>query len=336
MQKKTRRWGIRAMVGALGLMMAAGTAVAETTLRASHQWPGGKGDARDEMVNIISREVEAANVGLKVQVFPGSSLFKPREQWGAVTKGQLDMALMPLDYAAGRHPQFSATLMPGLVRNHDRVATVNASPFMAEIKRIMADAGAIVLADAWLSGGFASTKGCVTGPSSVKGLMMRAAGPAFEQMLAGAGASITSMPSSEVYTAMQTGVLSAVNTSSESFLSFRLQEQVKCMTLPGDNALWFMYQPVIMSKRNFDRLTPEQQAALVAAGKKAESFFAEKSIESDKRTAEAFKAAGVELVTMSQQDFDDWMIIARETSYKKFAEDVEGGQALLDLAAQIP
>lgn len=327
----------RALAGALCLL--AGTtamATAETTLRASHQWPGGKGDARDEMVNIIAREVEAANVGLKIQVFPGGSLFKPREQWGAITKGQLDIALMPLDYAAGRHPQFSATLMPGLVRSHARTEAVNASPFMAEIKRIMGEAGAVVLSDAWLSGGFASRSGCITGPDSVKGLMMRAAGPAFEQMLVGAGASITSMPSSEVYTAMQTGVLGAVNTSSESFISFRLYEQVKCMTLPGENALWFMYQPVVMSKRVFDGLTPEQQAALVAAGKKAQAFFAEKSLESDAKMAEIFKGAGVEMVSMSQADFDAWMVIARETSYKKFAEDVNGGSALLDLAAQIP
>ena len=48
---------------------------------------------------------------------------------------------------------------------------------------------------------------------------MRAAGPAFEQMLAAAGASVNSMPSSEIYTGLQTGVLDAVNTSSGSFVS---------------------------------------------------------------------------------------------------------------------
>src|SRR5690606_6311209 len=87
-----------------GLMPAA----AEIVLKASHQLPGGKCDPRDEMVQIIAREVEKANVGLKIQVFPGASLFKPNEQWGALTKGQLDMSAFPLDYASGRHPQFSA------------------------------------------------------------------------------------------------------------------------------------------------------------------------------------------------------------------------------------
>ena len=171
-------------------------------------------------------------------------------------------------------PQFSATLMPGLVRNHERAQRLNNSPFMEDIKKIIDDNGAIVLSDAWLAGGFASKKKCITSPESVKGQMTRAAGPAFEQMLVGAGASISSMPSSEIYTAMQTGVLDAANTSSGSFVSYRIYEQVKCLTAPGENALWFMYEPILMSKRTFDKLDKEQQEALLAAGKKAEDYFA--------------------------------------------------------------
>ncbi len=107
----------------------------------------------------------------------------------------------------------------------------------------------MVLADAWLAGGFASKKNCITGARRrIKGQVTRAAGPAFEQMLAAAGASISSMPRSEIYTGMQTGVLDAANTSSGTFVSYRLYEQVKCLTAPGDNALWFMYEPILMSQ----------------------------------------------------------------------------------------
>ena len=67
------------------------SAHADIVLKASHQFPGGKGDVRDEMVQIIAREVEAANVGLTIKVFPGSSLVKPKEQWKAMLSGQIDM-----------------------------------------------------------------------------------------------------------------------------------------------------------------------------------------------------------------------------------------------------
>ena len=53
---------------------------AAQTLKALHQWPSGTGDFRDEMIQIIAKELSAANVGLDVRVFPGSSLVKPREQ----------------------------------------------------------------------------------------------------------------------------------------------------------------------------------------------------------------------------------------------------------------
>ncbi|GGG26494.1 TRAP transporter substrate-binding protein DctP [Chelatococcus composti] len=310
-------------------------AAAEIVLKASHQFPGGKGDPRDEMVQIIAREVEKANVGIKIQVFPGASLYKPNEQWGAVTKGQLDITAFPLDYAAGRHPQFSATLMPGLVRNYERAQRLNKSPFMADIKKIVEDAGAIVIADAWLSGGFASKKNCITGPDSIKGQVTRAAGPAFEQMLAAAGASISSMPSSEIYTGMQTGVLDATNTSSSSFISYRLYEQVKCLTAPGKNALWFMYEPVLMSKRVFEKLTPEQQKAILDAGKVAEEYFNEEAKKGDELLIETFKKAGVEVIEMSEEDYNAWLKVAQESSYKHFAEEVKGGQELIEKALAV-
>ncbi|MBT9371307.1 TRAP transporter substrate-binding protein DctP [Rhizobium sp. CSW-27] len=310
-------------------------AQADTVLKASHQFPGGKGDIRDEMVQLIAREVGAANVGLTIQVFPGSSLFKPNDQWNAVTRGLLDITSFPLDYASGRHPEFSATLMPGLVGNFDRATRLNDSPFMKDIKGIIEKQGAIVIADAWLSGAFASKKGCITTPETMKGQVIRAAGPAFEEMLAAAGASIASMPSSEIYSGMQTGVLDAANTSSASFVSYRLFEQVKCLTAPGENALWFMYEPVLMSKRVFDRLNADQQKAILAAGEKAEAYFNEEVRKGDQLMIDTFKKAGVEVVEMSKADYDAWLAIAKQSAYKNFAAKVPGGDKLIEEALAV-
>ena len=77
---------IKTILGVTAFAVAASlsTFVSAETLKASHQWPGGKGDARDEMVQIIASEVAKANVGLDIKVYPGKSLFKPKEQWGAM------------------------------------------------------------------------------------------------------------------------------------------------------------------------------------------------------------------------------------------------------------
>jgi TRAP-type C4-dicarboxylate transport system substrate-binding protein len=323
------------VIAAVAFGLSLSTSAAAETLKASHQWPGGKGDVRDEMVQIIAKEVAKANVGLDIKVYPGKSLFKPKAQWQAMVKGQLDISAFPLDYASRYHPQFSATLMPGLVKNHDHALRLNSSPFMADIKKIINQAGIVVLSDAWLAGGFASKKNCILGPESMKGQVTRAAGPAFEQMLVGAGASISSMPSSAIYTAMQTGVLDAANTSSGSFVSYRIYEQVKCLTAPGEYALWFMYEPILMSARSWNKLNGEQQAALKAAGKVAEEYMTSKAKGLDDKLVSVYKENGVEVVEMSASQAEAWKAIAQQTSYKIFSETVPGGKELIQKALAV-
>ena len=324
----------RFVIAAAVLALSA-PAQAQVILKASHQFPGGKGDARDEMVQIIARDAKAANLGLDVQVYPGASLFKPNDQWNAMINGQLDMSSFPLDYASGKIAAFSATLMPGLVRNHERAQRLNASPFMTEIKAKIEKAGVIVLADAWLAGAVASKKGCIRNPADIKGLKVRSAGPTFAAMWQAAGASIVSIPSNEVYNALQTGVADATDTSTGSFVSFRVYEQVKCITAPGDNALWFMYEPVLMSKRSFAKLNKQQQDVLFKAGKKSEQFFNAASKKLDTDMVDVFKKNNVEVATMSAAEFDAWIKIAQDSSYKQFASEVPDGKALIDQALKV-
>src|SRR6184192_2523748 len=223
------------------------------------------------MVQIIAREAKAANVGLEVQVFPGASLFKPNEQWNALVNGQLDISSFPLDYASGKVRAFGATLMPGLVRSHERAARMGDSKFMKDIRAKIEKGGVIVLSDAWLAGAVASKKGCIRKPDDLKGVKIRSAGPTFASMWQAAGASIVSVPSNEVYNALQTGVAEATDTSTGSFVSFRLYEQLKCLSAPGDNALWFMYEPVLMSKKSFSRLNKGQRSEERRVGKECQS-----------------------------------------------------------------
>jgi TRAP-type C4-dicarboxylate transport system substrate-binding protein len=326
---------IRIAAAAVAVAFGGTTFAADITLRASHQFPGGKGDVRDEMVQMIARDAKAANVGLEMQVYPGASLFKANEQWNALVNGQLDVSSFPLDYASGKVRSFGATLMPGLVRSHERAARLNGSPFMKDIKAQIEKAGVIVLADAWLAGAVASKKSCIRKPEDIKGLKIRSAGPTFAHMWQAAGASIVSVPSNEVYNALQTGVADATDTSTGSMVSFRIYEQVKCVTAPGDNALWFMYEPVLMSKKTFNRLDKKQQDVLLAAGKKAEQYFAKEAPKLDDEMVKAFKEHKVEVVTLTAAEYDAWLKIAQDSSYPEFAKEVPDGKKLIDEALSV-
>src|SRR3569833_1876678 len=258
---------IRAIAGVAAALALSAPAVADNlVLKASHQFPGGKGDVRDDMVQMVAKEAKAANVGLTIQVYPGASLFKPNDQWNAMVNGQLDMTLFPLDYASGKVPAFSATLMPGLIRSQERAKRSNSSQFMKDIRAEIEKHGVIVLSDAWFAGGLASKNGCIVKPDDMKGRKLRAAGPTFAGMWEAAGASSVSPPSNEIYNAFQTGVANGTDTSHSTFASMRLYEVADCLTAPGDNALWFMYQPMLMSKKSSDKLDGGRRGAVGAGG----------------------------------------------------------------------
>jgi TRAP-type transport system periplasmic protein len=325
-----RTFAAAAALAVFGMGLSAANA---TELRLSHQWS--TGDVRHKVAEMIATDVAAANVDLDIKIFPSQSLLKAREQYNPLSRGQVDMIVYPLSYSGGQRPEYNLTLMPGLVKNHDHAARLNESPFMEEIEKIMAEDDIMILVHGYLAGGFASVGDCITRPEHVNGLSTRAAGKAFEEMLAAAGASISSMASSEIYNAMQTGVLQAVNTSSSSFASFRLQEQVKCYTPAGDVALWFMYQPVMMNKSTFEGLSDAQKTALLAAAEKAEAWYLEQAKAEDAASVEVFKAAGVTIAEMTQDDFNAWLDLAKQSSYKSFVDSVPNGQALLDMALAV-
>lgn len=314
------------------LLLSSGLSHA-TELRLSHQWSNK--DVRHKVAQIVADKVASADVDLEIKIFSSKSLFKPREQYKPLSRGQLDMTVFPLSYAGGQRPSYNLTLMPGLVKNHEHAARLSRSPFMEALQETMAEDDVMVLVHGYLAGGFVGKDKCITKPSDVAGLQTRAAGKSFEQMLVGAGASIASMASSEIYSAMQTGVLDAANTSSASFVSYRIFEQVKCYTPAADVALWFLYQPLLMNKSSFENLNPEQQSALLAAAANAEEYYLEEAKKQDALSVEIFKKAGVEIAEMTSEDFAQWQALAKTTSYKKFVESVPNGQALLDLALAV-
>lgn len=50
---------------------------------------------------------------------------------------------------------------------------------------------------------------------------------------------------------------------------------------------------------------------------------------------EAFRAAGVEVVTMTAGEYDAWVKLAQESSYKRLASEVSDGRKLIDAALAV-
>jgi TRAP-type C4-dicarboxylate transport system substrate-binding protein len=96
-----------------------------------------------------------------------------------------------------------------------------------------------------------------------------------------------------------------------------------------------MYEPILMSKGSFESLTPEQQQALLDAGQKAEDYFFEAAKGLDDELVTTFEQAGVTVEAMNQDQFNAWLDLAKGSSYKIFAEEVVGGDQLIEKALAV-
>ena len=110
---------------------------------------------------------------------------------------------------------------------------------------------------------------------------------------------------------------------------------MKCITAPGDNALWFMYEPVLMSKKTFMRLNKKQQDVLMQAGRKSQEFFAREGKKLDDQMVKVFKDHNVEVVTLTPAEYDAWLKVAEKSSYAEFAKEVPNGKKLIDAALSV-
>ena len=335
----TRREWMRAMAAASLVPAAAGAPAQAGTLKISHQFPGGtatEGDFRDRLCRRFAADIEKrSNGALKAAVYPGSSLMKTNAQFAAMRKGALDISLYPLPYAGGEVAETNIGLMPALVPSYE----VGAAWKNAEVGRMLAktldEKGIVLLSWIWQAGGVASRATPLVAPEDAKGLKVRGGSREMDLMLKAAGASVISLPSNEIYAAMQTGAMDAAMTSSTSFISFKLEEIAKSLTSGRNKAYWFMFEPLMMSKDVFSKLPKAHQDIVMAAGAEQEKFATESAKADDKAAAEVYAKAGAKIYDIDEATLKKWQTIARDTAWKDYAERSESCAALLKAAQKL-
>src|SRR6202051_3614713 len=281
------------------LRFGTGTAQAATTLKISHQFPGGtidKGDFRDRMVRKFAEEIAKRSGGeLSAEIYPNSSLIKTNAQFSAMRKGALDLSLYPLPYAGGELPETNIGLMPRLVSTYDQGLRWKNQPVGKALTDFLADKGIIILTWVWQAGGVARRTRPIVAPEDTKGLKVRGGSREMDMVLQSAGASVLSVPSNELYAAMQTGACDAGITSSTSLISFRLEEVSKSLTSGAGASYWFMLEPLMMSKAIFDKLPKNQQDILVSVGAEMEVFGRKGAQDDDVEVAKVYAKAGAKV-----------------------------------------
>jgi TRAP-type C4-dicarboxylate transport system substrate-binding protein len=302
-------------------------------LKISHQFT--EADARNALAVEFAKRVEKMTKGeLTFKIFPSSALFKAMAQYDAMAKGALDLSIFPLAYASGKIPQLEITLMPCIIADVDQGMAWKNKEIGKRVAKICEDKGMKILTWLWYGGGIGSRGKPVIQPQDAKGLKFRAAGKYFEYLLNTQGASITSMASSEIYMALQTKVLDACMTSAESFISYRLYEQLEYFNSPENYSVWYMGEPLVISTKTWASLTPGQQKAMETVGVELEKMSRDDAVSANKEVTKVFTDKNIKVHLMTKDEWQTWKKLAEETAWKQFAKDVPGGKELLDLANQ--
>jgi TRAP-type C4-dicarboxylate transport system substrate-binding protein len=336
----TRRHVLASTLAAPALLrFGTGTARAATSLKISHQFPGGtidKGDFRDRLCRMFAAEVSKRSNGeITAEVYPNSSLIKTNAQFSAMRKGALDISLYPMPYAGGELPETNIGLMPGLVATYEQGLKWKSQPVGKALTDFLADKGIILLSWVWQAGGVASRPRAIVAPEDAKGLKVRGGSREMDMVLQTAGASVLSVPSNEIYAAMQTGACDAGITSSTSLISFRLEEVSKFLTSGAGASYWFMLEPLMMSKTIFDGLPKQHQDIILAVGAELEAFGKQGAQEDDAEVAKVYEKAGAKVTPLDIAIVDKWRDIARDTAWKDYGAKTATAANLLKLASDV-
>jgi len=169
--------------------------------------------------------LEATQGRVKIVVNPGESLCPGAEELAAVNSGSVDAAMTVINYVVGQVPLANVGALPWVgISDIDSnlAATAEALPI---IQKGFSNYNIHVnwYACAPTAYGLA-TKKAVHVPDEAKGLKIRSAGGAMDELIAGWGCSTVTLPTSEMYQSIQYGVSDGTLLSVPSMVSFKLPE----------------------------------------------------------------------------------------------------------------
>ncbi|MCM3668677.1 TRAP transporter substrate-binding protein DctP [Mesobacillus maritimus] len=309
------------------------------TLKLAHQWAGpqnGTGDYRSLLAERFAEEVEKASDGsIKIQVFPANSLVKATEQYDSLNSGAIDMAIWAPFYDAGKVPEFSITLLPGIIQSFDQAWQWKDEEVGKEFNRLLEDNGVKNLVWGWGTMAIATKNKEVISPEDLKGLKIRGAGKDTEKMLSQLGAGITSMASSEIYSALQTNTIDGTLTSFDSFLSYRIYEVVDYFNYTGGNSFLYSANPLVISNHAWEnKLSSEQQQIIEKVSADLQDWVKETAIESNSETVQVFRDNGVKVHEMTPEESQEWFDAAQPI-VEEFAQTSDTANELVEAAKKL-
>jgi len=266
---------VRLAAAALAAALATVAHGADYTMRMSHQFPPAHHSAKN--MEQFARDVKANTNGrVEVQIFGAAQLYKPNQHHAAVAGGKIESAIVLSFQWGSTIPEMNVTIIPYFMSSVDKMRKFRGSEAQKLLDAKMADKGVTNLA--WFmdanDGIFTSASKPLVRPEDFKGVKIRGLSKLWDEGLAAMGAAPSAMPGSEVYQALQTGVIDAGFTGVKAANSRRFYEVQKYgvasnIILAYDNLIvnpaWWNGLPADLRKGITDAVAAAEARAIPAA-----------------------------------------------------------------------
>lgn len=293
---------LRRSVLALAVTSLASVAMAqEVKLSLGHG--AAPGNPRHEASLKFAEVVKAKSGGrIEVTVAPSAQLGDDAAMVTALRTGALDMSANSQGALANTVPEFAAFGMPFLFTDLPQAWKIMDGAVGKELAEKTAEKGMVVLGY-WDNGirNMSNSKRPLLKPEDLKGLKMRTPPDSVTvDIMQSLGAEAQQIKFSELYVALQQGVVDGQENPLTNIASAKLYEVQKYISLTGHK---YEMTPFLMSKRSWDRLSDADRKAVMDAAAEATALQRKLSKDSDDKLVAELKAKGVQIDAVDKSAF---------------------------------
>lgn len=275
--------------------------------------------AAKKMAQIVE---EKTNGDLIIKVFPGGALGGNADLPDMVTTGTLDMTSVGTPMLAGKNPQFKILTMPYLWDSPEQMMAFSISPIQSGMnEKYLKKSKARILASNWYQGTrHTLSKKPVNTIDDLKGMKIRVPQlPEWVEMWKRLGANPTQIPFPEVYTALQQGVVDAMECPLFYFYSSSFYEQAKNIALTAHN---IYSNSVIINDKTFKKLSEAHRKILMDAAIEAGKYESKLTLDADQELFDKLKAAGVTFTQLDNKKIAEMIRPVYDSWTKVFGADL--------------
>jgi len=312
----------------LAMLLVAAPAHAQLEIKLGHV--GEPGSLFQVSADEYAKRANAKLAGkAKVVVFGSSQLGGDKEMLQKLKLGTLDMAL-PSTVMSSEVDLFGVFEMPYLVRDRAHMSRIEKEVFWPKLAPEADKKGLLILA-VWENGyrHITNSKRPIKVPADLKGIKLRVPEGKWRlKMFQAYGANPSPMKFSELFTALQTGVMDGQENPFTQIYSAKLQEVQKYLSLSSH-----VYTPayLVVGKSHWNSLPADVRKLLEETAKETQAFVYDYATKDDTALLAKLKQSGMLVNDVDQEAF----VAASKPIYEEFSAEVPGAKEVIDRAVSL-